>query len=108
MDRVQTNFIANLKRFRRREGLSQEGLAELCNLTPAYIGEIEIGRKFPSHSVFDKFSKALRVKPYQLLVDENDFEAFDKNELLSQICERLEERIPAKIKEEVMALKNGE
>src|SRR6056297_1979967 len=107
MGRVQTNFIANLKRFRRRQGLTEEKLAELCNLTCAYIGEIEIGRKFPSHTALDKFSEALRVKPYQLLADENDIEAFDKQELLTQICERLEVVIPTKIRDEVMGFERG-
>ncbi|GHV78271.1 hypothetical protein AGMMS49944_00620 [Spirochaetia bacterium] len=44
-------------------------LAEMCNSSPSYIGEIEIGRKFPSIEMIGKFAEALRIEPYHLFVD---------------------------------------
>ena len=39
-------------------------LAEHCNTSPSYIGEIEIGRKFPSVEMIEKFADVLRIEPY--------------------------------------------
>ena len=41
-------------------------LAEFCNTSPSYIGEIEIGRKFPSMEMVEKIAEVLRIKPYYL------------------------------------------
>jgi transcriptional regulator with XRE-family HTH domain len=59
-------FIRNLKEFRKREGFTQMKLAELCNTSPSYIGEIEIGRKFPSTEMIERIAKILRLEPYHL------------------------------------------
>ena len=39
-------------------------LAEYCNTSASYIGEIEIGRKFPSTEMIEKIAKILRIEPY--------------------------------------------
>ena len=59
-------FIKNLKEFRKKEGFSQMKLAEYCNTSPSYIGEIEIGRKFPSTEMIEKIASVLRIEPYHL------------------------------------------
>jgi transcriptional regulator with XRE-family HTH domain len=59
-------FINNLKKFRKKEGFTQMKLAELCNTSPSYIGEIEIGRKFPSAEMIEKLAETLRIEPYHL------------------------------------------
>ena len=45
-------------------------LAELCNTAPSYIGEIEIGRRFPSLNLIEKIGKALNVEPYRFFINE--------------------------------------
>jgi transcriptional regulator with XRE-family HTH domain len=62
-------FIINLKDFRKKEGISQMKLAERCDTSPSYIGEIEIGRKFPSIEMIDKIARALRIEPHHLFVN---------------------------------------
>jgi transcriptional regulator with XRE-family HTH domain len=62
-------FILNLRTFRKKEGISQMKLADRCNTSASYIGEIEIGRKFPSVEMIDKMAKALRIDAYHLFVD---------------------------------------
>jgi transcriptional regulator with XRE-family HTH domain len=57
-------FIQNLKEFRKKEGISQMKLAEYCGTSASYIGEIEIGRKFPSTEMIEKIAKILRIEPY--------------------------------------------
>ena len=63
-------FIKNLKTFRKRKKLSQMRLAEKCNFSTSYIGEIEIGKKFPSIEMIDKIAEALNIKTYFLFIDE--------------------------------------
>jgi transcriptional regulator with XRE-family HTH domain len=57
-------FVQNLKEFRKKEGLSQMKLAEYCGTAHSYIGEIEVGRKFPSMDLIEKIAKILRIEPY--------------------------------------------
>jgi transcriptional regulator with XRE-family HTH domain len=45
-------------------------LAELCDTAPNYIGEIEIGRRFPSLKLIEKIGNALKVEPYRFFIDE--------------------------------------
>ena len=45
-------------------------LAEMCDTATSYIGEIEIGRRFPSLKLIEKISKALGVEPYQFFIGE--------------------------------------
>jgi transcriptional regulator with XRE-family HTH domain len=78
--------------------MTQEQLAEQCEVSTAYIGEIEIGRKFPSHTLFDRIATALSIKPYKLLLPEADIEAFDRQELVMRLCERLEKEISRSIR----------
>jgi transcriptional regulator with XRE-family HTH domain len=45
-------------------------LAELCNSSTSYIGQIEIGNKFPSIEMIEKMAAALHVRPHLLFFDE--------------------------------------
>jgi transcriptional regulator with XRE-family HTH domain len=63
-------FILNLKKIRKSEGLSPMKLAEKCDTAASYIGEIEIGRKFPSVEMIEKISGSLKVEPYLLFKED--------------------------------------
>ena len=65
-------FIINLKKFRRQKNLSQMKLAEKCNTATSYIGEIEIGRKFPSITMIENLARVLDIEAYRLFVDESE------------------------------------
>ena len=65
-------FIKNLKNFRKKKKISQMRLAEKCKTSTSYIGEIEIGKKFPSIEMIDKIAEALNIKPYFLFIEESD------------------------------------
>jgi transcriptional regulator with XRE-family HTH domain len=64
-------FIRNLRKFRKNKEFSQMKLAELCNTAPSYIGEIEIGRRFPSLKLIEKIGAVLEVEPYRFFIDES-------------------------------------
>jgi transcriptional regulator with XRE-family HTH domain len=72
-------FINNLKEFRKKEGFTQMRLAELCNTSSSYIGEIEIGRKFPSTEMIEKIAEILRIEPYHLF--KNSMEKYGNSEV---------------------------
>jgi transcriptional regulator with XRE-family HTH domain len=93
-------FIANLKKFRKEEGISQMKLAEQCGTSPSYIGEIEIGRKFPSIEMIDKIAAALQLEPYRLFVDEaaknNDF-SLEITKFLNDLPERVKQELISRL-----------
>ena len=47
-------------------------LAELCDTSTSYIGQIEIGNRFPSVKKIEELAAALQIKPYMLFADEQD------------------------------------
>ncbi|GHU79383.1 transcriptional regulator [Spirochaetia bacterium] len=65
-------FIYNMRKFRNAREISQMKLAELCETAPNYIGEIEIGRRFPSLKLIEKISQALEIEPYRFFMENSD------------------------------------
>ncbi len=51
-----------IRKYRRIEGLTQEGLAEKVDLNPVYMGQIERGYKIPTVDVLLRVAKALKVR----------------------------------------------
>jgi len=87
-------FIQNLKEFRKKEGISQMKLAEYCSTSASYIGEIEIGRKFPSTEMIEKIAKTLRIEPYLF------FKSLTDNSVLTNI-ENKNPRLPYSSKKQL-------
>jgi transcriptional regulator with XRE-family HTH domain len=65
-------FVQNLKNYRALKGFSQMRLAELCGTSTSYIGQIEIGNRFPSLEMIEKMAKALQIRPNLLFLEEID------------------------------------
>lgn len=59
-------FGERVKYCRKRQGLSQEKLSELCDLHPTYIGQIERGEKNASLDTIMRICKGLKVSPEDL------------------------------------------
>ena len=47
-------------------------LAELCGTSTSYIGQIEIGNRFPSLELIEKIAGALQIRPHLLFFIESD------------------------------------
>jgi transcriptional regulator with XRE-family HTH domain len=84
---LQSIFIGNLKKFRKQKGLSQMKLAERCKTSTSYIGEIEIGNKFPSITMIEKIANALQIQPHLLFLAEQDSGVNEQTPLQSAIPE---------------------
>ena len=68
-------FARNLKERRRQLHISQAELAERASISPGYVGEIEIARKFPTPEVLENLALSLQVPAYRLLMTPEDLEA---------------------------------
>ena len=69
---LQQVLMANVRKYRKQLGFTQEKLAEMCNTDPCYIRQIEIGRRFPSLEYVERISNALNIAPYRLFYDETN------------------------------------
>jgi transcriptional regulator with XRE-family HTH domain len=87
-------FGYNIKKYRNGAGISQEQLAERCDLSQHYIAEIESGSKSPSFSRIELLATALSVKPYELFIDDSDMQTADqRNTLIRSISDHMQEAI---------------
>ena len=65
-------FVKNIRRYRRERGISQAALAEKCGTSTSYIGQIEIGNRFPSMELIERLAGALQIRPHLLFFVESD------------------------------------
>jgi transcriptional regulator with XRE-family HTH domain len=68
MDAIRKQLGVNLRRHRRQAGLSQERLAELCDLDRTEISLLERGRYFPRLDTLVMLARGLELSsPSELL-----------------------------------------
>ena len=77
---LKQNFVQNLKKFRKIQGISQAKLAVLCDTDLSYIGQIEMGKRFPSIKLIEKMAVVLDIEAYRLFMDEAGTQYGDLNE----------------------------
>jgi len=65
-------FAFNLKKYRKKRGLTQEKLAEIIDTATSYIGGLEINIGTPSMEMVEKIAKALDLEAFRLFVDDNE------------------------------------
>jgi transcriptional regulator with XRE-family HTH domain len=85
MTRVQRVIARNVKQGRKRLGLSQADVADRAGLSGSYVSEIERARGNPSVEALARIADALGLRPYQLLLDEDDWEVRDRLETVSSM-----------------------
>ncbi len=59
----------NIRAFRRSKGLSQEELAEMCNLHRTYIGSVERGERNVTLSTLEVIADTLGISVPELLTE---------------------------------------
>ena len=69
-------------------------LAEHCNTATSYIGDIEIGRRFPSMEMIEKIANILRIEPHHFFKNPMDNDA-------NAGTENLFPRLPASMKKQI-------
>jgi len=68
MVNIREILANNLKEYRRKNGFSQDKLAEMANISSQYLATVETCRKFPTPEVLDRLSKALKIETYELFI----------------------------------------
>lgn len=93
MNKLKEEFIANIKYYRKQKGLSQEKLAELCNVATSTIGCIESAHQNPSFENIVAIASALSVHPADLFLRDSskaqNRELYSKYHELIKYCEHL-------------------
>ncbi|OUI94132.1 XRE family transcriptional regulator [Acetobacter indonesiensis] len=65
---IREILAANLKRYRRERGVSQEELAHLAEIDRTYISLLERCQYAASIEVVDRLARALGIEAFMLLV----------------------------------------
>lgn len=69
---ILKTFGTNVRTVRESRGLSQEALADKADLHRTYISDIERFQRNISLDNIQKLANALEVKPYELLMTDED------------------------------------
>ena len=77
MANIREVLAHNIKDYRRKEGFSQDKLAELAGISSQYLATVETCRKFPTPEVLDRLAEALGIETHELFT----FAPTPKNEL---------------------------
>ena len=99
MTKIQELLRTNMQEARNLLGYSQLKLANELNVSPSYIGEIEKGRKFPSAKMLQRIADTLNLKPYQLFLDKEDVEEFDREDLRRKMYALIKDKIDSDLTE---------
>ena len=67
--RQQSIFVQNLRKHRRKCGLTQAQLAEKVNVSTHHIGMIELSRNNPTLELVERIANALNINTYELFLD---------------------------------------
>ncbi|MTN45681.1 helix-turn-helix domain-containing protein [Turicibacter sanguinis] len=69
-------FALNLKKYRKKLGVSQETFANMAGLHRTYISAIECGKRSISLDNVQKIADALGIETYQLFLEEVEHQEF--------------------------------
>ena len=77
-------------------------LAEHCDTATSYIGEIEIGRRFPSMELIEKMAAILRIEAYHFFKERKDGETSSETEgLFPRLPNSMKNQINTQIKTQI-------
>jgi len=88
MAHLQRILVQNLKKHRRKCGLTQAQLAEKVGVSTHHIGMIELSRNYPTLELVERLAVALKVKPHELFID-----SISPNEELEQLRVEIKEDV---------------
>jgi transcriptional regulator with XRE-family HTH domain len=64
---LKTAFSKTLKELRKKSGMSQQELADYCDLERVYISKLERAMSMPSIDTIFRIAEVLKLKPYELV-----------------------------------------
>jgi len=93
---IREVLAENLKKNRRKLGLTQEKLAEMANVSVHYISMVETCNKYPKPEMLERLAETLEIESYKLFSVEND-----PNEPLERLRQSIVEDMKQVVKEAV-------
>ena len=114
MGKIRQILADNMRKYRRKQGLTQEKLAEKADITPQYVAMIEMCSKFPKPEMLERLAKALEIEPHELFIvspsPQNELEKLRqeiKNDIENSLGEKLEQSIADAIEKALSAQQKG-
>jgi len=95
MSDVLEKLGRRVRHFRMEKKLTQEGVAELCELSAKYISDLERGKANVTIIVLGKVAASLGITAVDLLVNEHEAE---RASLVKEITQFLETADDAKVR----------
>jgi len=93
MTNLRTLLSHNIKKQRQVLGITQAKLAEKVDTSTHYIGQIELGNKFPTPEMLERIATALEIDSPQL---------FSMNSFPKEIIKQFQEGLLDDVKEAVI------
>ena len=87
---IRKIFGENVRKYRLKNGYTQEELAELANIGEKLISPIENGRSFIKLDNIPKLCEVLRVEPFQLFLTNTVSTKISEAELRERVFARLD------------------
>lgn len=95
---IKKIFTSNIKKYRIINGLTQMQLAENADISVGFLCDLESGKKWGTLETMAKLAKALHIKPYQLLMPEEEKNnSVNIHEDLSELSQNLKQTIDSNI-----------
>ena len=77
-------------------------LAECCDTATSYIGDIEIGRRFPSIEMIEKIAFVLRIEPYHFFKNNTEhISDSDTESLFPRLPNSMKKQIKTQLKTQI-------
>lgn len=89
----KTKLGLRIKEIRKRQGFSQEKLAELVSIEPTALSNIETGRNYPSFKTLEKILVVLKSSYSEMF----SFSHHEKTENLVKEINKILEKYPDKV-----------
>jgi transcriptional regulator with XRE-family HTH domain len=86
-----------MKKYRILLGISQAELAERAGISVGYVGEVEMGRKFPSPEKLEAIARVLGLRPFRLIMGPEDVTDAMGPDAVYETAEKLKKRLSEEI-----------
>ncbi|MBN2618899.1 MAG: helix-turn-helix transcriptional regulator [Spirochaetales bacterium] len=93
MDDVISYLKDNIRYYRSKINISQQKLAEMCDVSTYYISEIEQGKKYPSLKTLIKFANVFNIPVYMLLINPTEKKSYEIERFSTDLSNEISEVI---------------
>jgi len=106
---IKEILATNLRKNRKKRGLTQEKLAEMADISLRYIAMLELGKSFPSGGMLDKLANVLDIDTIQFfdisVNPEGSLQQLEES-VISNIKQAVKEAVKEVAKEQCIELKS--